>query len=320
MTDDDIKAEVKRRLKLLSNLYVKTDDLKTALKDIHDLRESGFRGRDEEAYCYFVVGPSSTGKSRLFSTYASEPHAAPNGDLQPVVRMKVPPAVKNVNEFLAAILRAFGAEPFVETHKKDLMEQRILRRIERRQTELFMIEEVNHLVDKKSGNLGYWGGDTIKTLLLDTAKVPVVLSGIEVAEDLFRLNDQLETRRRGILRLFAHDWSDPGHRERFQHAIEAFELACRFPHKVGLADGPMAERIHRATGGIIGNLCRLFETSLRMGIEQGKDAIDQDLLAVAHAKLSDGGPGWTNVFKVSVLPPIEAPDESRVTKLRKKAS
>jgi hypothetical protein len=320
MTDDDIKMEIKRRLGLLAKLYIKTDEITAALEDIHDLRETGFRGRDGEAYCYFVVGPSSTGKSRLFSTYAAAPHAQRDGDRWPVVRIKVPAAVKNVEEFLAAILNGLGTESLIEVQKKREMERRILLHIARRKPELIMIEEVNHLVDKKTGNLGYWGGDTIKTLLLDTAKVPVVMSGIEISETLFRLNTQLETRRSGILRLFAHDWADQGHRERFQQAVEAFDLACRFPQRVGLADGPMAERIHRATGGIIGNVCKLFETALRMGIKQGANAIDQELLAVAHAKLSNAGPGWKNVFEVAILPPIDAPDESRTTTLHKKKS
>jgi hypothetical protein len=321
MTDDEIAAEIKRRLQLLAKLYVKTDEISEALVDIHELRETGFRGQDRDACCFFVVGPSSTGKSRLFSTYADNPHAQRDGDVWPILRFKVPPAVKNVEEFLVAILNALETEAFPANHKKSTMEGRILLHLKRRKVELIMIEEVQHLVDKKTGNLGYWGADEIKTLLLDTAKVPVVMSGIDIADNLFDANKQLATRRIGVLRLFVHDWRDPIHRARFQAAIKAFEAAARFPRKAGLADGPMAERIHRATGGIIGNLCRLFEAALKLGIRQGKDIVDQDLLAVVHAKLAGGGVGWKNVFSVAVLPPIEAPDESRQTKLHtRKAS
>lgn len=317
MTDDTKKAEIKRRLGLLANLYIKTDEIEAALEDIHNLRTYGYRGRDENAYCYFVVGPSATGKSRLFSTYENSLHAQRDGDIWPVVRFSVPAAVRNVNEFLAAILRALGTEPFEKKHQKGDMEERILDKLDRKKVELILLEEANHFVDKKSGNLGYWSGDTIKTLLLDKAKVPVVLSGIEASEKLFHQNSQLITRRDGLLRLFAHDWNDEGQRERFQCAIELFEKACRFPKRVGLNEGTIAERIYRATNGVMGNLCRLFEKALKLGIEQGVDVIDQELLAVAHAKLADGGPGWKNVFKVPVIPPIEAPDESRVTKLHK---
>ena len=81
--------------------------------------------------------------------------------------------------------------------------------------------------------------------------------------------------------MFAHDWNDEGQRERFQCAIELFEKACRFPKRVGLNEGAIAERIYRATDGVMGNLCRLFERALKLGIEQGVDVIDEKLLAEA---------------------------------------
>jgi hypothetical protein len=239
---DQIKAEVARRLALLSALYVKTEDIEMALAEIQNLRETGFRGLESDAYCYFVVGPTAAGKTRLLTTYCQGDHAKPNGELRPVVRVRVPSTVKSVEEFLAAILIALGTEPFSGRHRKSQLEQRILRHLACRKTELILLEEVNHLVDRKTGNLGYWGGDAIKTLLLDTAKIPVVMSGIEVAERLFSVNAQLLSRRRGVLRLFAYDWRDPAHRVFFQQAIEAFELACKFPRRLGLAEGPYAER------------------------------------------------------------------------------
>ena len=160
----------------------------------------------------------------------------------------------------------------------------------------------------------------IKELLLDRAKVPVVMSGIEVASQLFLRNSQLKSCRKGVLHLHAHDWKNPLEREQFEVAISAFEQAARFPKRVDFIKIGLAERIHRATDGVIGNLCELMEVCIEMGIRQGKEAIDQDLLAVAHASLNYSGRGWTNVFTVAVLPPIDAPDESRVTKLHKKAA
>jgi len=315
-----IEAEIQRRLEKLSALYVKTNDIVGALESIQTLRTYGYRGLRKEAYCYFVGGPSSTGKGRLFSTYCNRPDAARNGEFMPVVRFSVPPALKNVTEFEGALLRALGTMPFAGSHTKAVMEDRIVHLLEAKRVEVILIDEVNHFVDKKLGNLAYWGADVIKTVILDRAKVPVIMNGIEVADQLFLRNPQLMSRRKGVLRLFAFEWNIALERAQFQEAIKLFEMAARFPKKYGLAESGLSERIHRATGGVIGNLCRLVETCVEMGIKQGKDGIDQDLLAVAHASLADGGRGWTNVFSVAVLPPFLAPDESRTTKLHKKVA
>ena len=315
-----IQNEILERLEKLSLLYVKTEEITTALDKIHALRTTGFRGLGKDAYCYFVVGPTNCGKSRLFSTYCQRPDAQPEGDISPVVRVSLPSAIQNVQEFHACLLRGLGTLSFRGKHSKDQMEDRIVERIKTREVRLVMLEETQHLLDKKSGMLGYWGADVIKELLLDRAKVPVVMSGIEVADQLFLRNSQLKSRRKGVLRLHAHDWSIPLERQRFEVAIRAFEKAARFPKRVDLVEIGLGERIHRATDGVIGNLCNLVEVCIAMGIRQGKEAIDQDLLAVAHASLAYTGRDWKNVFTVAVLPPIDAPDESRTTKLHKKAA
>ena len=315
-----IQAEIVERLAKLSKLYVKTEAITNALAAIHALRTTGYRGLDEDAYCYFVVGPTNCGKSRLFKTYCGRPDAEKNGEIWPVVRMSLPGAIQNVKEFHACLLRGLGTRPFQGAHSKSQMEERIVERIETRGVQLIMLEETQHLLDKKSGMLGYWGADLIKELLLDRAKVPVVMSGIEVASQLFLRNSQLKSRRKGVLHLHAHDWSNPVERDRFEVAISAFEKAARFPKRVEFVKNGLAERIHRATDGVIGNLCKLVEVCIEMGIREGKEAIDQDLLAVAHASLNYSGREWKNVFTVAVLPPINAPDESRTTKLHKRAA
>lgn len=80
----------------------------------------------------------------------------------------------------------------------------------------------------------------------------------------------------------------------------------------------MAERIHRATGGLRGGLYNLFVQATELGVKREAAFLDLNVLAEAHAILADAGPGWVNVFTAKVLPPLEPQDDSRVTNLHKK--
>lgn len=320
-----IQALWERRSARLDRLYVKTPALVQALGLLEAFCENGYRGPERTACCFLVSGPTNAGKSRLFSSYCERPECQPDGDLLPVVRFTAPSPF-NLPDFLAELLTALKTKSFVETQRIGQMKRRVINMLRERQTRLVMVDDFQHIIDKKGGNSPYWAADFIKTAILDGAKVPMVMNGLEATEEIFTRNTQLLSRRKGIVRLTPDGWyDDPVGQEQFKIAIGIFERAADFPEraKVGeaglaLDSDPVAERIHRATGGLRGALYNLVKQATELGTKRGATSLNLDLLAEAHAILADAGPGWTNVFTVKVLPPLETPDASRVTQLHKK--
>lgn len=328
MTDNTLDAnpilsELQRRQARLKRLYVRTAEIDFFLELIHDLRTGGYRGPDDTACCLLVIGPTNSGKTRLFRKYCDRPDAQAEDEQIPVLRFTAPTPF-NYREFLGKILIGLGTRHFGETHDIRRMKRRVVEMLAVRKTQLIMMEEAQHIIDKKGGNSPYWVADLIKELILDDAKVPLVFNGIAIAEDIFTRNTQLLSRRKGILRLGPDDWDDPAGRERFKATIAAFEKAADFPEiaevgeaKLPLTSDQVAERIHRATSGLRGSLCNLITQAMELGTKRGARSLTLELLAEANAILNDAGPGWVNVFTVKVLPPLKDTDDSRVTKLHK---
>lgn len=319
-----ILAALQRRQARLNRLYVRTPEIDAFLELIHDFRGGGYRGPDNSACCLLVVGPTNSGKTRLFRRYCDRPDAQSEDEHIPVLRFTVPSPFRD-RDFLAAILLGLGTRDFSESHRIGRMKRRVVEMLAVRKTGLIMMEETQHIIDKRGGNSPYWAADMIKEMILDGAKVPVVFNGIAVTEDIFRRNTQLLSRRKGVLRLGPDDWDDFEGRERFKASIAAFEMAADFPEKaeVGperlpLNSDQVAERIHRATAGLRGSLCMLMAQAMELGTKREARSLSLDLLAEANAILSDAGPGWKNVFTTKVLPPLEQQDASRVTKLHKR--
>ncbi len=319
-----IVAETARRKHRLDRVYIRNPEIDRALERIDELRRSGFRGPDGLAFCALVVGPTNTGKTRLFRKYCDRPDAQPDGDRIPVLRFTAPSPF-NDRDFLAKMLLKLGTRDFAESHRPGRMKRRVVDMLAARQTELILIEETQHIIDKKGGNSPYWAADMIKECILDDAKVPIVFNGINVTKDIFTRNTQLLSRRKGVFHLEPDDWANPLEREQFRAAVNVFECAADFPEKATVGSGKLpldseavAERIWRATGGLRGSLYTLFAQATELGVARGDLSLSVELLSEANAILSDGGPGWINMFTVKVLPPINVIDESRVTKLVKR--
>ena len=195
----------RRREARLDRLYVKTPALDQAMVLLDAFCENGYRGPERTACCFLVSGPTNAGKSRLFSSYCERPECQPDGDLLPVVRFTAPSPF-NLPDFLAELLTALGTKSFVETQRIGQMKRRVVSMLRERKTRLVMVDDFQHIIDKKGGNSPYWAADFIKTTILDVAKVPMVMNGLAITEEIFPRNTQLLSRRKGIVRRGPDGW------------------------------------------------------------------------------------------------------------------
>ncbi|WP_043359661.1 ATP-binding protein [Belnapia sp. F-4-1] len=321
MTDDagQRRAEEARRLERLKRVFFRSEEFKQALAGIDNLRLNGLMPNGD-AMCYLLYGPPGVGKSWVFKEVMKQDFAQPDPTTgsRPVVLMTVPSPFTNT-DMLADTLRALGTEPLRGRQKVGDMIDRVQHYIHVRRTELILMEEMQHVFDKKSENSGaaYWFADFIKTNLLDQAKVKVAFNGIDAAWRVFD-NPQLEDRRYDSTGLSPLGWSEDRGWDPLRVVVASFERAADFPERGDILNDATLERFSRATGGALRQLFKLFAKTIELGTRSGADRIDAKLLALAHAALARPHPKWFNAFSVPVLPPVAKPDESRVTKLRKK--
>jgi hypothetical protein len=316
MTDNK-QAEIDRRVAAVNAVYLITPGIRDGLSVIEETRR--LRRQNGKPFCSLIAGRSGVGKTRLFERYAAGQPEPPPGT-KPVLMLSAPSNIKNEGMIFEAMLVALG-EPVIEGQRPLRVIARAERALERHAVELVLLEEASHIVDRKTSDAKtpYRVTDAIKTNLLDTEyPVPLVMSGILVARNIFEINTQMKTRRHRTFELNPYDRDDPSSFAQFKLLLDLLEAAAGFEKRYFLNDEDAARRVHLATGGIHVEVSKLACDATTLVIQRGARGFTKEILAEAFARISDPGPGWTNAFLVATPRAEAAPDESRTTTLHKR--
>ena len=316
----DLEMDILHRVARVMKVYVRTPEVRLANELVDRIRIK--RRGGGEALCGLITGVSGSGKSRIFQLHLdSQPAAAP--DTMPVLAFETPSPF-TLKAILDSMLTAMGVEGFADRHDVVQMRKRVLYYLDKLKVELILMEEVQHIVDRKerTAKIPYWALDFIKLYLLDKAKVPIVMNGIPSAKDMFVINRQLEQRREGTVELTPYNSADPVRWKQFMLLLEKFEVEAGFPKTFLKGDEALCRRVLRATEGIHGLVAKLMADATEIGTRKGAPGLTADVLALAYARRATPEKGWVNPILVNVAPPADVPDETRVTALtkRKKAA
>nr|WP_294527004.1 TniB family NTP-binding protein [uncultured Rhodopila sp.] len=318
----DFEADIAARQARLAKVYVSTPKVKEAIKLIDDVR-TGENRPSGGVMCGVITADSGWGKSMILDRYAARADAQPDGVRLPVVKFKMPPRF-SFPALAVAALKAVGAKPFPRKETFDDMWERFAHYLKEKQTEVILIDESNHLVDRKSRQavIPYSATDVFKSDILDEAKVPIIFAGLPVTLEMFQMNPQLESRRHDTVSIVAYDADDVSSWQRFKVLIMAFEIASGFGNAVLSEDDGLLRRLHVATnGGNHNAVYKLLVEATGVAVRRQSKGFNQDVLATAAAKRADlRNKDWVNPFTVDNLSQIaRMPDESRVTTLHKKS-
>lgn len=312
---EDIEALIARRVQAVNQVYVTTPKMREAHELIARTRTA--RRQDGAACCCLIYGESGVGKSRIFDMYlANQP--LPEPGTVPVLKVRTP-APFSMLAFPAAFLAAMG-KPVIAGQDQAKMFDRVRKHLSELRTEVILLDEASHVVDrkKKGGAIPYWVTDTIKLNLLEVAKVPVAMNGVPAAVDLITMNPQLWNRRTGVLEIKGYDPTDALDWQRFLTLLELYERAAGFPQRVFPANEYLARRIHWDSDGINGRIASLVMRAVELATRKGSDSLTKEAFAIACAERAIPGKNWKNPFLLDVLPRKEDADESRETLLHKR--
>ncbi|OAJ60559.1 hypothetical protein A6V36_01835 [Paraburkholderia ginsengiterrae] len=251
----------------------------SAIRRCHRMGRFGL----EEPGCLIITGVSGSGKSTLRKEYAKHHprRETEDGTIIPVLHLELPakPTIKNVAE---RILLALGDPLFARGTAVDMTE-RIVMLFKNCQLELVILDEFQHFIDHSSEKIETAVADWLKSLINET-KVPFVLMGLRRCRRILQSNEQLRRRFSRQISLEPFSIADKRSRRIFDGLLRTIFGSLPVPCAPELTGGGTSvEQMHYATFGLIGYVMTLITASVEIVIEEGRAAIDRQILSRAFS-------------------------------------
>lgn len=235
-----------------------------------------------EPICMAVLGESRTGKSRVLEEcYAEHPSRRDaDGLTVPILYVKTPskPTVKGL---AALMLQAIG-DPRWHAGSEIEKTNRLRTLMRNANTKMVMIDEFQHFYDKASHKVMHHVADWLK-ILVDDAKVALVVAGLPDCRAVLDQNEQLAGRFLAPVTMHRFDWKLEEHRAEFIGILAAFHEAMSEYFDVPELHAPeLAFRFFCGTGGLMGYLTKLLRQAVWNALDEGRRAVTLEDLARAH--------------------------------------
>jgi hypothetical protein len=143
-----------------------------------------------------LVGETGAGKSSVISDYCRSQNV--QGDYKKVVSVFVPEDC-TIKSLASRLLLAIG-DPSGARGTREDMERRIRVYVQNTGVELLIFDEFQHISAGGSLRRQYDAADWIKTQV-EVLKKPIMFVGLPQVHDIFAVNAQLQTRRKGKIEL-----------------------------------------------------------------------------------------------------------------------
>lgn len=226
--------------------------------------------------------PSGAGKSTCAKMLRAHVEGRPGRDpaTKPVLHVTLT-TTGTPKSLASSILDALG-DNYSTRGEAELLLRRVRQGLREFAVELLIIDELNHFRHK---SMAKDAANTIKNVLT-LGWVPIVLMGTGEAQSLFVDNRELKNRCSPQIVLAPYDVEDRDgdlvRWTRFLHRLDA-EIVARniLPRSSGLAKASVAEKLCRASNGLIGELHNILLAALEPVLLADEDHISIDRLVEA---------------------------------------
>ena len=241
--------------------------------ELHDrwdyLQQLGLQTRGLPQMGLRVLAPTGSGKSTAALAYLArvERDRPATETFLPVVKVDLERGSTS-KKLMTSILSAFGA-PFASHGNELTLKRRVFSCFERFQTELLIVDEVQHL-NYRNG-LKNDVTDTLKGML-DAGLVPMVFLGTEDAAQMFGRNLQLNGRLLAPCDIRPLDVGREADRRTFATFIAKLEKVVVDQHVLPelsrLGEAEMLPALFEVSSGVVGRVSRLFQVALEFAIRR----------------------------------------------------
>jgi hypothetical protein len=232
--------------------------------------------RGNDMACGFVFGPTNAGKSGAIELFNQQYPVYIEGDrrITPVVHSPLMSANMSVKTMAMDILSLLGAGDHAKTETANQLTHGLITQLKLQEVGLLIIDEFQQIFERSiSLKLRYEVADWIKALL--NAKVcPIVISGLSRLEDDLTINQQLQVRSAGVVRITPAPMRDHGDLMDYAAFLHKFFQATPIQFD-GVRKPEMIRRIHLATEGYAGRHGSLFQAAARMAVKEGAKTVTQ---------------------------------------------
>lgn len=269
---------------LIERVYVKHPYAKKVLKQIDYCRTHSKMAAEPDGM--LITGAQGMGKTTLWKRYARRfPRTSMEGGvIVPVLSVGIH-APATPKSLVTVLLSALG-DPASERGSIAAQTLRLYRYLEKCRTELLILDEFQHFIDRDSSKILKTISDWLK-MLMNEAKLPIVLIGMPVSVRVLdaKGNEQLKRRfsMRESLKPFA--WTEDDRDLTFRKFLKMLDAQLPLIESSHLADKETAFRIHCATGGEMYRIMNLVRQAANLAIDGGLERIDMQLLSKAYRKL-----------------------------------
>ena len=300
-TPDWSKKSREERILKIEAIYVLSPYLKDVLEDIRFCHHNSRHYREPK--CLLITGLPGVGKTSLAEYHLKDYPRVDMGDRVEVpvlyTKIEVPATPKNL---VSALLAALG-DPAADKGTISIQTRRLRHFLKELKTELIILDEFQHFIDRDSLKVLKTVSDWLK-LLIDISKIPVVLMGMPYSHLILNTRGNEQLRRRFSLRksIEPFSWGDKDEKQQdFRNFLKLVDDELPFNRRSNLASKTTAYRGYCATNGVLSYVMDIVRMAASSAIEQSLKAIDLDLLADAYDRgLASLYPDRNNPFRCEI--------------------
>lgn len=283
----------------IKKIFISNQQLDDILNDIKDCREES--NGETEPECMLVVGDTGSGKTTLIDKYLSENPRTENesGSIIPILFTTLPP---NATPITASekLLSDLG-DPFAFQQRKDPVElaERVTFLLHQCQVELIILDEFQHMIDRKQKAVLHSAADWLKILILDS-KIPVALFGMPYSTVIIDANSQLNGRFELQHHLEPFRVKDNRHLVRYKTFLELLDESLPFTESSNLSSKELMMRIYAFSKGNMRRIRKLINRAAKYALEDNALRIELHHFEKAAPKVSRNACERFNPFTVSL--------------------
>lgn len=265
---------------------------------------------DKIAYCHqhariaaepdgiLLEGIAGTGKTTLGKHYmrAFPRKVTEDGTIVPILatRIEVPASPKSL---VTALLEALG-DPVADKGSTVSQTIRLRKLMKDCSTELIILDEFQHFIDKDSKKVLKTISDWLKNLM-DETKIPIALMGMPYSHTILDAigNEQLQRRFSVRVSLEPFNWKSPEDQKNFRRFLQAVDEKLPLNEWSNLSDLDMAFRFYTASDGVISKVMKVVRLATTIALDLSRERLELDILSLAYEEcLAANTPEKENPF------------------------
>lgn len=254
--DDVFDVRAVSKLGCLNELYFDYDYTQETIHWIRMFHEMS--ARSVNAHLMLLYGEPGSGKSTVIQRYMRMmKNEEGENQLFPRVIKVTLLANCTAKALLSSLLNGLN-DPLADKGSLFNMADRAVEYIKRKRISLIIVDEFQHLIDRKRRAVSYSAADQLKGIV-EKLDCPFLLVGMPSTQRVLDENEQLERRVFNRVELKRLPMNNRADLNRVRQLLAFFAQEYPFVNAEMLVDEELARRIHKASEGLIGRMVRLLQ-------------------------------------------------------------